>query len=205
MKTHHMKKAELLETGMRLISEHLLAAAAVYAEMARNPEFQRSIYEAAWGIRQAHDAGCQPLIFGNGGSAGDGQHFESEMVGQFEKDDPPLPALALTSNPLLLTAVANDRPDGFAEIFSHQLKPRARKGDVVVGISTSGNSENVFRGLKVAKDMEYRTIAILGQNGGKVLPFVNLPVLVPSKITAHVQEGTIAVIHAICKVAKLGR
>ncbi len=202
---NHITKVELLAKGKELIFDHLSAAAAVYAEMAKNPEFQRSILEAAWGIRQAHDAGGQPILFGNGGSAGDAEHFESEMVNQFEKGDTSLQALALTSNPLLLTAIANDQPDGFDEIFSHQLKSRVKKGDVVVGISTSGNSENVLRGLKVAKEMGYRTIAILGQSGGKALPFVDMPVLVPSKITAHVQEGTIAVIHAICKVVKHGK
>lgn len=136
------------------------------------------------------------LIMGNGGSAADAQHLASELVGRFLRERRGLPAIALTTDSSILTAVGNDY--GFDAVFSRQVEALALAGDVVIGISTSGNSSNVLEALQKAHSLGCRTIALLGRDGGRIAKEVELALTIPLDETARVQEGHILVIHTIC-------
>lgn len=156
------------------------------------------IYKAAQLIKDSLANGGKLLLMGNGGSAGDAQHIAAELVGRFKKERKALPAIALTTNSSTLTALGNDYE--YAIIFSRQIEAFARKGDVVVGITTSGNSENVIRGLKLANEIGAATIALLGNTGGKAKDVANVSIIVPSNDTGRIQEVHITVGHLICEV-----
>jgi D-sedoheptulose 7-phosphate isomerase len=136
------------------------------------------------------------VIFGIGGSAADAQHFAAELVGRFEKERPGLAALALTTDTSALTSIANDF--SYDDVFSRQVQALVQSGDVVVGISTSGNSKSVLNGIEAAKKLKAWTAALTGNTGGKLKGAADCCILVPSPRTAHIQECHIALIHAIC-------
>lgn len=142
--------------------------------------------------------GGKIIIFGNGGSAADSLHIAAELVGRFEKERTPLPAIALTSNVSNLTALANDY--GYQTVFSRQLAAIAQKQDVAWGISTSGNSENVIGALNIAKKLGLLTVAFTGGNGGKLKAIADLSFIVPSFNAARIQEAHITAAHALCKL-----
>jgi D-sedoheptulose 7-phosphate isomerase len=141
-------------------------------------------------------AGNKLLVMGNGGSAADSQHFAAELVGRFMLERRALPAVALTTDTSALTAIANDY--GFETVFSRQVEALAVPGDLVVGISTSGNSDNVARALQAARSAGCRTIALLGRDGGTIRDMVDIPLIIPSRETPRIQEGHITVIHILC-------
>jgi len=147
-------------------------------------------------------SGNKLLVMGNGGSAADAQHFAAEMVGRFLMERRALPAIALTTDTSALTAIGNDY--GFDMIFSRQVEALARPGDVVVGISTSGNSENISLALQSARKLGCRTIALLGRDGGKIRDLVDIPLVIPSTATPRIQEGHITVIHIMCDLLEKG-
>ena len=139
------------------------------------------------------------LICGNGGSAADAQHFAAEMTGRFEKERMELAAIALTTDTSALTAIGNDY--GFEHIFSKQVRALGRAGDVLVGISTSGNSANVIEAIKAAHERDMRIIALTGRDGGKIAAMLqdsDILLNVPYPRTARIQENHILLIHAIC-------
>ncbi len=139
------------------------------------------------------------LICGNGGSAADAQHFAAEMTGRFEKERMELAAIALTTDTSALTAIGNDY--GFEHIFSKQVRALGRAGDVLVGISTSGNSANVIEAIKAAHERDMRVIALTGRDGGKIAAMLqdsDILLNVPHPRTARIQENHILLIHAIC-------
>lgn len=139
------------------------------------------------------------LICGNGGSAGDAQHFAAEMTGRFEQERMELAAIALTTDTSALTAIGNDY--GFAHIFSKQVRALGRTGDVLVGISTSGNSSNVIEAIKAAHEREMSVIAFTGRDGGKIAALLkdnDILLNVPHPRTARIQENHIVLIHALC-------
>ena len=138
------------------------------------------------------------IIFGNGGSAADSLHIAAELVGRFEKERKPLPALALTANISNLTALANDY--GYETVFSRQLQALAQKQDVAWGISTSGNSKNVVQAINKAKELGLVTIAFTGSGGGQLKEIADLTFMAPSSNTARIQEVHIAAAHALCKL-----
>ena len=140
--------------------------------------------------------GNKVMFCGNGGSAADSQHLAAELMGRYQRERRPLPALSLTVDSSALTAIANDY--GYAETFARQLMGIGAKGDVLVGLSTSGNSENVLRAFAVAKDMGIGTIALTGQSGGKLAGAAELCIMVPSIRTNEIQEMHIAIGHLIC-------
>ena len=144
------------------------------------------------------EIGGKLLIMGNGGSAGDAQHIAAELVGRFKKERKAIPALALTVDTSSLTALGNDY--GFETIFERQIEAIANKDDAVIGISTSGNSENVVRAIKKANSIGAYTIGLLGNNGGRLKEIVNLPIVIPSKDTARIQEVHITIGHIICEI-----
>lgn len=137
------------------------------------------------------------IFFGNGGSASDAQHLSAEFVGRFLKEREPLPSISLSTDTSIITAIANDY--GYENIFERQIKAIANKGDVLVGISTSGNSLNVIKGFKVAKVMGLETIALLGNDGGKIVNIVKNSIVVPSNSTARIQEIHILIGHIFCE------
>lgn len=146
-------------------------------------------------IVQAFRKGNKVLIFGNGGSAADAQHIACELQGKFYLDRDPLAAIALTTNTSSLSAIANDY--SFETVFSRQVRGLAKKGDVVIGISTSGNSPNVLRGVEEAKRLGAITIAFTGR-GGKLKELADYVLSVPSTDTPRVQETHITAGHIIC-------
>jgi len=133
---------------------------------------------------------------GNGGSAADSQHLAAELVGRFKQNRKALRSLALTVDTSVLTCVANDF--SYEDIFSRQLEALARNGDVLVGISTSGNSKNVLSAFKMAKDLGVTSIALLGKDGGQAKSFSDLSIIVPSHSTALIQEMHILIGHIFC-------
>lgn len=144
--------------------------------------------------------GGKVILMGNGGSAGDAQHIAAEFVGRYKKERRSYPALALNTNTSTLTAVGNDY--GYDVTFSRQVEGFAQKGDVVIGISTSGNSENVFKALEVAKLKGCYTAAFLGKDGGTIKNIVDLPIIVKSNNTPRVQECHIFIGHTLCELVE---
>ena len=147
-------------------------------------------------IVESLKTGNKILVMGNGGSAADAQHFAAEMVGRFLKDRRALPAIALNTNTSTLTAVANDYH--FNEIFSRQVEALAVPGDVLIGISTSGNSDNVINALGKGKEMGCRTVSLSGRDGGKLPALSDISLVVPADETPHIQEMHIVIIHLVC-------
>lgn len=148
----------------------------------------------------ALSSGNKLLIMGNGGSAADAQHFAAELVGRFLRERRALPAIALTTDTSLLTAVGNDF--GFDQIFKRQIEALARPGDVVIGISTSGNSPNVALAMAAARDLGCITVGLLGRDGGQIVPLTDLALTVPVMATPHIQEAHITLIHLLCDLVE---
>jgi D-sedoheptulose 7-phosphate isomerase len=144
------------------------------------------------------DAGGTVLWMGNGGSAGDAQHLSAELIGRFQRERRGLRSLALSTDTSLMTAVANDY--GFERIFARQIEALARPGDVVVAISTSGNSRNVVAGAQAARTAGATIIALTGQGGGALRTLSDLTIAVPSPVTARVQEAHILIGHLVCEL-----
>ncbi len=156
------------------------------------------ILDAAQKIQGRLEAGGKLLLMGNGGSAGDAQHIAAELVGRFKKERKAMPALALTVDTSSLTALGNDY--GFDTIFERQVEALANKNDTVIGISTSGNSENVVRAVNKANSIGAFTIGLLGNEGGRLKEAVNLSIIIPSNDTARIQEVHITIGHIICEI-----
>ena len=152
-------------------------------------------------VTSALKAGSKILIFGNGGSAADAQHIAAEFVNRFVIERPPLPAIALTTDTSVITSIGNDYD--FSEIFSKQIRAIGLPGDIAWGISTSGNSANVLKGLEVAKKMGLVTIAFTGKDGGNIAKIADLSINVSSSVTARIQEVHITAGHAICELVDI--
>ncbi len=160
--------------------------------------YKDRILEVAGIMATAIKEGNKILLFGNGGSAADAQHIAAEIVGRFKKERKALPAIALTTDTSILTAVGNDY--GFDTVFERQVEALCLPGDVAVGITTSGNSENVVRGLKKAHDLGATTVAFTGRNGGKVAQIAHYAFIVPSYETPRIQECHITLGHVLCEL-----
>ena len=158
------------------------------------------ILEAAQRMEKAFRAGNKLLVFGNGGSAADAQHLAAELVNRFRLERAPLPALALTTDTSVLTAVANDYD--FTEVFAKQIRALGQPGDLALGISTSGRSPNVIKGLETARSMGLFTIGLGGGDGGELPRVSDLLILVPSQETPRIQEGHLFFIHLVCELVE---
>lgn len=147
-------------------------------------------------ISESIASGGKLILFGNGGSAGDAQHIAAELLGRFELERPAFPAIALTTNSSTLTAIANDY--GYEQIFSRQIQGLTNPGDVVIGISTSGNSPNVLKAIRIAKEKGATTIGMTGEKGGQLALECTHCFNVPSSKTARIQESHIMIGHLLC-------
>ena len=157
------------------------------------------IVSAAEMICRSLDKGGKVLSCGNGGSAGDAQHFSSEMLNRFEKQRPGLAAIALTTDSSTLTSIANDYD--YSRVFSRQVEALGKSNDILLAISTSGNSENVLQAVKTAQAQQLGVIALSGHDGGKLSALLNeqaIEICVAASSTARVQEVHLLVIHCIC-------
>ena len=163
-------------------------------------EMSDDILLACRAIADALKQGHKVLIMGNGGSAADAQHFSAELVGRFLLERKALPAIALTTDSSILTAVGNDY--GFDQIFKRQVEALARPSDVVIGISTSGLSNNVFHALAAANEVGCKTIGLLGRDGGNIAAIVDFNLTVPVKYTPYIQGAHGAIIHIICDLVE---
>ena len=156
------------------------------------------IVEVVQLIAQAFREGRKVILFGNGGSAMDASHIAAEFMNRFLIERPPLPAIALNSDTALLTCISNDYD--FSQVFAKQLSALGHEGDVVIGISTSGNSLNVIKGLEVAKKNGMKTVALTGGTGGKMAGLADYAFIIPTKVTPRIQEAHITLGHTICQL-----
>ena len=143
--------------------------------------------------------GGKVLSCGNGGSAGDAQHFSSEMLNRFERERPSLPAIALTTDSSTVTSIANDY--SYNEVFSKQIRALGNQGDILLAISTSGGSKNVIEAIKAAHDRDMQVVALTGKDGGDMASLLtnnDIEIRVPSDVTARIQEVHLLVIHCLC-------
>lgn len=158
------------------------------------------IIKAAKLIIIALRSGGKVLIFGNGGSAADAQHIAAEFVGRFQKERKGLPAIALNTNTSVLTALSNDY--SYEIVFSRQIEALAQPSDVVIGISTSGRAKNVLSAIKKAKEMGVKTICFSGAGGGELAKCADICLVMPSSVTARIQEAHITIGHIICELVE---
>ncbi|MGP8199848.1 MAG: D-sedoheptulose 7-phosphate isomerase [Limisphaerales bacterium] len=159
-----------------------------------------AIVEAAALVAGCLRSGGKILLCGNGGSAADAQHLAAEFVGRFILDRPALPAVALTTDSSILTAVGNDY--GFEQIFSRQIQALGRPGDVAIGISTSGHSPNIIAAMREARNKGLKSIGLAGKDGGALAKHVDVPIIIASQNTARIQECHITVGHLICELVE---
>lgn len=163
--------------------------------------FERSaplILDAGRRIADALLAGGKLLVFGNGGSAADAQHFAAELVGRFQRERAGLSAIALTTDPSVITALANDY--GVEHVFRRQIEAHGRKGDVAFGITTSGRSPNVVQALRLAKQRGLLTVGLTGRGGGAVRETAEILIDVPHESTQRIQEVHGMVVHLLCEI-----
>ena len=172
------------------LDEHLAAMEAL------RPLLENEVPRLAGAMGDVLDAGGRIFAFGNGGSAADAQHLASEIVGKFETNRRGLPAFALTTDASVLTSLSNDF--GYTEVFARQVEALAGPADLVLGLSTSGESPNVLRGLLAARERGCRTAALLGRGGGSIREAVDFQLVIPHGRTARVQEAHVFLIHALC-------
>ena len=156
------------------------------------------IVQVAQLIGRAFQTGHKVLLFGNGGSATDAAHIAAEFVGRYKRERTPFPAIALATDIAAITCIANDY--GFDELFARQVRAHGQAGDVAIAISTSGNSPNVLRGVEAAKAMGLPTVAWTGGSGGKLAGMVEYAFVVPSSLTARIQESHITLGHVLCEL-----
>lgn len=177
----------------QIIEEIQTSIAVKQAVMEQNVETINRIIDL---VKESLQSGHKLLLFGNGGSAADSQHIAAEFVSRFVMERQALPAIALTVDTSILTATGNDYH--FDRVFARQIEALGQAGDVAWGISTSGNSPNVLKGMEEARRKGLKTIAFTGETGGKLKDAVDLCLMVPSRNTARIQESHIMVAHIIC-------
>lgn len=184
-----------------LFAEGLQIRAEVYAQLAKDRELAKSFWRARDILLEAISAGGKILIFGNGGSAAEAQHFAAELVCQFEKKRRAIPAIALTTDSSILTAQSNDV--SFDSVFSRQIEALCRPGDAIIGLTTSdaydnAHSRNIFNAFGAAQKQGAKRIGLFSVKTKKLVNFVDVAILVPVENTALIQEVHLAIIHMLC-------
>lgn len=188
---------EITERLRQRASQHFLDSIAVKQEAEK--VLPDSIARGVLAIVESLRAGGKVMACGNGGSAADAQHFAAELVGRFERERQELAAIALTTDTSILTAIGNDY--GYDDIFSKQVRGLGKKDDILLGISTSGNSKNVVKAIEAAKKIGMRVIAFTGNGGGKIAELLDrddIHLCAPSNRTARIQETHLVLLHALC-------
>lgn len=183
-----------------LIEQRIKESICVKQSLLEDMQLCENVSNLADEIARSIGNGGKLVLCGNGGSASDALHFAGEIVGRFQAERNPWPAVVLNADVATMTAIANDY--GYDEVFARQAEGHLRSGDVFVGISASGNSENVLRGARVATRKGAKTAALLGKDGGKIRSEVDFPIVVRSNVTARVQESHICLIHIICEIVE---
>lgn len=185
---------------LSIIQQRITESVNLKKALLKNQLLLSIIEETAKSIRVTLENSGKLVICGNGGSASDALHFAGEIVGRFQKERNPWSAIVLNADVATLTAIANDY--GYDEAFARQAKAHLKQNDVFIGISTSGNSNNVIKAVEVAKDAGAKTVAFLGKDGGILGKMVDYPIIVPCNTTARVQECHIMLIHIICELVE---
>lgn len=180
--------------SVKAIKDELTAVSRLFAAFAE--EQSEAIARAATLCAEAIRRGGKILLCGNGGSAADAQHLAAELVGRYQRERRALAAIALTTDTSVLTSIANDYD--YDSVFARQVEGLGRDGDVLIGISTSGNSKNVLRALASAKANGLKTVAFTGGTGGEMAKLADAAIIAPSSVTCHIQEMHIAAGHQIC-------
>lgn len=183
-----------------IISRIIQESIQVKEQILLDQQLLNTIGEVAALCTSSFGKGNKVLFCGNGGSAADAQHLAAELSGRFYYERPPLPAEALHVNTSYLTAVANDY--SFDEVFSRLVKGSGRTGDVLIALSTSGNSKNVINALQTARESGIRTVGLTGLSGGRMKPLCDYLINVPSEDTPRVQEAHIMIGHIICQLVE---
>ena len=185
-----------LNTEEKIRNYILSSSEIVHNSVSLAPNIEKSITAIVKCLRK----GNKVVLFGNGGSAADAQHIAAELIGRFSINRKSLPAIALSDNPSTITAISNDF--SFDLVFSRQCESLISKGDIAIGISTSGNSLNVKKGINTSKKNGATTIALLGNKGGTIKKFVDIPLIVNSTSTPHIQEVHRIIYHVICEIVE---
>ena len=172
----------------------------VKSDLLRNEELIRTLSALADEIVTCFERGGKLVLCGNGGSASDALHFAGEIVGRFVKERKAWPAVVLNADVATMTAIANDY--SYDDVFARQAEGQVKPEDLFIGISTSGNSENVYRAVLKCKEIGAKTACLAGKDGGKIAKSVDYPLVVPYKVTARVQECHICLIHILCEIAE---
>ncbi|HEX5710164.1 MAG TPA: D-sedoheptulose 7-phosphate isomerase [Sulfuricurvum sp.] len=180
------------------IIKQIADSAATKQAILENETLLNLLVDVARACVDVYKNGKKILIAGNGGSAADAQHFAAELVGRYGFDRPSLPSIALTTDTSALTAIGNDY--GYEYIFSRQLEGLGVEGDLFIGISTSGNSQNVINAFSAAKERGITTVALVGRDGGKMGEMADYAVIIPSNATPRIQESHLLVEHIICDI-----
>lgn len=183
-----------------LVRERIQDSIRVKQGLLENDALLEKVSELADEIVSCIRNGGKLVLCGNGGSASDALHFAGEIVGRFQKERNAWPAIVLNADVATMTAIANDY--SYDEVFSRQAEAHLTGKDILIGISTSGNSKNVLKAIEVAHKKGAKTAALLGKDGGKIAPEVDYALVVPCNVTARVQESHICLIHIICEIAE---
>ncbi len=183
---------------VQLVVVRVRESLAVKQAILENESLLDLVQEVAQACVHSLKQGGKLLFFGNGGSAADAQHLAAELTGRYLRERRAFPAMALTTNSSCLTAIGNDY--SYEEVFSRQIEAFGNKGDVAIGISTSGNSPNVLWGLQIAKDKGMVTVAMTGKTGGKLRQLAEYCLCIPSDQTPRIQEAHILLGHVLCEI-----
>lgn len=183
-----------------LIIEQISKSIEIKKKLLENHEIVQIVEEIAQVIVNVYKAGNKIIIAGNGGSAADAQHLAGEFVSRFYFDRPGLPCVALTTDTSILTAIGNDY--GFEQLFARQVQANGSKGDLFIGISTSGNSLNIIKAIEECKRKEIITVGLTGLTGGKMADLCDYCIKVPSNETPRIQESHILIGHIICALVE---
>ncbi len=183
-----------------LMTREITALRDCLDDILANDALTSAIEAAAQAMIKALQSGGKIVLCGNGGSAADAQHLAAELVGRLSYDRPGMAAIALTTDSSALTAIGNDY--GYAQVFARQIEALGQPGDVLIAISTSGNSANMLEAIKAAKARNIHTIGLTGESGGKMLELCDEMIRVPSKETPHIQECHIMIGHILCALAE---
>lgn len=185
---------------VEIVKQRILDSLKVKQDLLNNEPFLYAVASFADKIVSCINNGGKLVICGNGGSASDALHFAGEIVGRFQKERKSWPAVVLNADVATLTAIANDY--GYNDTFARQAEGHLKPGDIFIGISTSGNSENVYRAVLKAHEIGVMTACLTGKDGGKIGKVVDFPIIVPCNVTARIQECHITIIHILCEISE---